>query len=239
MVAERRFAYRVSLEADEAIRARISGDACQSVGEITDLSLTGATVRIGLEEDAHFAVSENVTVSLDPKRMRSVQVLAIVRSRTELDGFRNFGLAFPNPSILRARLSAGLLRLFNERHSFRVEPTEQDRVDVEISGKGYLATGHMRDVSADGLAVVIDLEAERILSNVVHVNVQFQLPGQDRPVAFQAEIRNRYELVGDETVCVGLRFDPEASSNFASQQRSVTDYVMVRQRELRESLVET
>ena len=239
MTAERRFAYRVLPEADEVIRATVSSDVCQSTGEVVDLSLKGATVRIALEEDPTFYLSEKVTLTLNSKRMQSVQFLATVQSRTEWDGFRRFGLVFPNPSILRARLGVGLLRMFNERHSFRVEPSAQERVGVKISGKGFLATGHIRDVSADGVAAVIDLEAERRLSNIVHVNVEFKLPGQDRSVTFQAAVRNRYRLACYETVCIGLRFDPEASPDFASQQRCVADYVEVRQSELRESVVET
>ena len=137
MTAERRFAYRVLPEADEVIRATVSGDVCQSTGEVVDLSLKGATVCIALEEDPTFYLSEKVTLTLNSKRMQSVQFLATVQSRTEWDGFRRFGLVFPNPSILRARLGVGLLRMFNERHSFRVEPSAQERVGVKISGKGF------------------------------------------------------------------------------------------------------
>ena len=239
MLTERRFAYRVSPEADEVIRATLRGDVCQSGGKVTDLSLKGATVSIALEENPRFYLGEKVTLTLNSRRMQSVRVLATVQSRAELGGSRRFGLVFPDPSILRARLSVGLLRMFNERHSCRVEPRAQERVDVRISCEGFLATGHIRDLSADGVAAVIDLEAERRLSNVVRVNVEFQLPGQARPITLQADVRNRYRLAGDETVCIGLRFDPDVSPDFASQRRSVADYVEVRQRELRESLVAT
>ena len=115
MLTERRFAYRVSPEADEVIRATLRGDVCQSGGEVTDLSLKGATVCIALEENPTFYLGEKVTLTLNSRRMQSVRVLATVQSRAELNGSRRFGLVFPDPSILRARLSVGLLRMFNEQ----------------------------------------------------------------------------------------------------------------------------
>lgn len=236
---ERRFAYRVSPEADEVIRATVSGDDCQSAGEVTDLSLKGVTVCISLEENPSFYLGEKVTLTLNSRRLQSVRVLAAVQSRAEGNGFRRFGLAFPDPSILRARLSVGLLRMFNERHACRVEPRAQERLDVKIYCEGFLATGYIRDLSADGIAAVIDLEAERRLSNIVHVNVEFQLPGQPSPSTLHADVRNRYQLAGEETACIGLRFDPDVTPACASHRRSVADYVEVRQRELRESLVAT
>ena len=77
-----------------------------------------------------FAVREKVTLALDSKGKRSVQIEAIVRTRNERDGFRLFGFSFSRPTALRAQLSAGLLRLFNERRSFRV------RAQREGSGGG-------------------------------------------------------------------------------------------------------
>ena len=126
----RREAYRVAPKGDEAIRAMVSGESGQAVGEVLDMNMEGTSVRIDLEQNPTFAVREKVTLALDSKGKRSVQIEAIVRTRNERDGFRLFGFSFSRPTALRAQLSAGLLRLFNERRSFRV------RAQREGSGGG-------------------------------------------------------------------------------------------------------
>lgn len=58
-------------------------------------------------------------------------------------------------------------------------------------------------------------------------------------MTLEAWIRNRARLGDDKAECLGLWFDPEASTDFVSQQRRIIDYVVLRQREVREALVET
>lgn len=237
MQPERRFAYRVSADDDGNLRAEVSGESGRAFGNVLDLSLKGAGVRI-VEQDPVFAIGETVTLTvLSP--MGSVQILATVRARTELDGSRRFGFEFTNPSALRAKLSSALLRLFNERESFRLEPSGEVQVDVVAPGKGFHTIGRLSDVSVDGVGFLIDGEGEKRLARVAQVTVEFTLPGQNRPVTFQALIRNRYRFDDEGTVCIGLSFDPEVSFDFVSQQRNVTGYIMARQRELLQSRVET
>ena len=136
MPSERRFLYRGTL-GDEAIRAEVSGESGQASGDVLeDLSLKGTAVRIALKQDPTFFIGEKVTLNLHFKQTRSIQVPATVRTRTELDEFRRFRLAFLEPSALRAKLTSGLLRLFNERDAFRVEPDVAVYVTLEIPGMG-------------------------------------------------------------------------------------------------------
>ena len=232
-------AYRVAPTGDEAIRATVSGKSAQAVGDVLDLNLEGARVLIVLDHNPTFAVREKVTLTLASKGKKSVQVEAIVQAREELDGFRRFGFSFSNPTTLRAQLDAGLLRLFNERQSFRVAPSAKVPVAVQLKSATFQATGRMRDISADGMGVALDGDSDKSLSDVLEVSVEFLLPGQQRPVALQAWIRKRVSLDDQDVTCYGLAWDPTGSSDFAVQRDQVTDYVMARQREMLQARVGT
>ena len=90
----------------------------------------------------------------------------------------------------------------------------------------------MRDIAADGMRVALDGDSDKSLSDVLEVSVGFLLPGQQRPVTFQAWIRKRVSLDDQDVTCYGLAWDPTGSSDFAVQQNRVIDYVMARQREM-------
>ena len=109
---------------------------------------------------------------------------------------------------------------------------------MHFSIETFKTTGRMRDVSSDGVGVIVDGESEKRLARVVQVSVTFLLPGQGRPLTFEAWICKRFRLDDENAVCYGLSWDPAGSSDFASQQQRVTDYVMTRQRELLQSRVE-
>ena len=118
------------------------------------------------------------------------------------------------------------------------EPSAKVPVAVQIESATFQATGRMLDISADGMAVALDGESDKSLSGVLEVSVEFLLPGQQRPVTFQAWIRKRSSLDDQDVICYGLSWDPTGSSDFHAQQDRVSDYVVARQRELLQSRVE-
>ena len=238
MNSERRSAYRVAMDG-AAVRADVRGQGGQTLGDVLDLSLHGATICIGLDQQPTFFVGEAVTLRLNFERMAAVEVRATVESRTEEERSRRFGLSFANPAVLHAKLSAKLLRFFNERRAVRLAPAVTLPVEVQIPGQKFQTTGRMRDVSADGVGIVIDPESEQALSRVVQVGLKFTLPGYDRPLALQACIRNRSKLDDEKGVYLGLLFDSEDCSDFVCQQQRIADYVVGLQRDLLQELVTT
>ena len=235
MRAERHFGDRVQAGGNGAIRATLGGESGQAFGEVLDLSLKGAAVRIPLSQDPSFFVGEQVSFKVD-SNLGSVRVLAAVHARTELDGFRRFGLAFDGSPLLGAKLSAGLLRLFDQRRALRVEPDVTVVVNLSVPRQSFRTTGRMRNVSANGIAVIIDYDSEKALSRVTEVDLEFRLPGRDRPLALQASIRNRRKD-DDEAVCIGLCFEAKGSQDFDAQRQTVTDYVVARQSQLLDALM--
>jgi hypothetical protein len=238
MQAERRSVYRVPAERDDAIRAEVVGQSGRAFGDVLDLSLNGAAVRIAITENPTFSVGEPVTVHFLCTPAGQVEVQAKVQARSELDDSRRFGFAFEDPAALRKRLNGGLLRLFNQRKAFRVELGTGSQTAVRIRTDGPEALGRLLNVSADGVAVLVDPQVEAQLSDVVSVSVAFQLPGDDEALIFRAVIRNRAQMKGGDGVYYGLELDRTSSSDFIAQQRRLVDYVMQRQGESLEAQVE-
>ena len=230
MSSERRRSYRDSPRGDAVIRVEVAGERGQAVGQVKDLSLTGAAVQISVDQNTPFVSGEKLTLILHFEQERSVQVQAVVRTQTEMDGFWQFGFAFVSPSAIRATLPPGLVRSFNERAAFRVAPNVPVLVELQISDLGFHTSGRMCDLSVGGLGVIVDDGAGKQLAPGLVVSTEFTLPGQDRSLELEALIRNRRTLK-QGAVCIGLCFDRTASSDFVAQLRNVSTFVMTRQRQ--------
>ena len=202
------------------------------------LSLTGAAIQIGLEEEPPFAVGDQVTLILHFEAQRSVQLGAIIQSENDLSGGgRQFDVAFVNPSALRAKLPGSLLRSFNERSAFRVGLNVPVPVVLHLVSPPLQASGQMRDLSVAGFGVAMDSDPGPRLVPGVWLTAEFTLPGQELLLRLQASIRS-LRSTKKGVVVIGLRFEEEGSSDFTAQLRSVTNYVMNRQREWLQSRVE-
>ena len=232
-LTERPKVHQVGPTGEEALQADIRGDHCRASGDVLDLGFRRVALSLSIEQDPVFAIGERITLTLKSETMGSVSVQATIRDRTELEGFRRYGVAFPRPDELRDKLGAKFMRLFNQRRTYRVEPSKKTPVEVQLSCEAVQATGRLRDLSADGVGVMVDFAAEQSLARFFEVRVAFRLPGQERPVTFEAEIRKRLTLCDDaQAVCIGLAWNPERSPDFSRHQDRVTDYIMARQREI-------
>ena len=140
-----------SRTAGPTIGAEIRGKHGQVSGQVTELSVSGADVKLDLAQDHTLSHGETVTLVVSFANGKSVQADAIVRSKTEMDGYLQYGFDFVAPSAIRAKLPADLLRLFNERAAFRVEPSVEVRVSLRGAEQEFHAHGRMLDISIDGL----------------------------------------------------------------------------------------
>ena len=176
---------------EEVLHAEVTGDHGHASGDVLDLGFRRVAVSLSTEQDPVFALGERITLTLKSETMGSVSVQATIRDRTELEGFRRYGVAFPSPDELRGKLGAKFMRLFNQRRTYRVEPSKETPIEVHLSCEALQVTGRLRNLSADGVGVLVDFAAEQKLARFVAMRVTFRLPGQERPLTFEAEIRKR------------------------------------------------
>ena len=216
----------MQLGQSENVRGHVTGESGQASGEVADFSLNGGAVRIPIAEDPSFFIGESVNFRIDSKMGRG-SLLASVRSRTELEGSRRFGLTFA-ADTLGSQFSRDLIRHFDKLRQNRVEPQKAVRVELRARGQDIRATGQMRNVSPNGMAVVMNAQDERSLARVVDVDLQFRLPGSDQRFVLRSAIRHRNEDIDGDGIRIGLSFDPRTPA-FNVQQQDIADYVVNRQ----------
>lgn len=121
-----------------------------------------------------------------------------------------------------------LVRLFRRRNAFRAKPDPRIPVGVVIeTPSGLRSRAELFDISATGMAVVIDPDAENSLFRKEPLRLHFRLPGQAQVFDMYARIRSR-SLYGS-AIRYGLDFDTKASKQAVLQGERIIKYVMDRQ----------
>ena len=90
-------------------------------------------------------------------------------------------------------------------------------------------TGHIVDISAAGIGVLVSSETELRLGSVERVELSVSLPGHLDPVRLHGVIRNRYTAHGQ--IRYGIEFEFERSEESQRNQTAIINYVAERQRQ--------
>ena len=244
MDREGRKSYRVPLGDEYSLDVVVKTASGETFsGELLDITAEGAGTRFKREVGPTLAVGEPTTLTFTSARLRTpIKVCAKVRSRTEMGSFRSYryGFEFEEWQELQRRLSGEIHRLFNQRSLYRVEPDPAEPVDAQIRvspesfpdlPQQFEASGRVKNISAVGIAVLVDHEVETKLAAIDQVITAFQLPASDRRLEVVSWIRNRQ--LQDDRVCYGLEFDKDRSKDFDEQNSEIVKYV--RRRQLEES----
>ena len=126
-------------------------------------------------------------------------------------------------------LTTGLGRRYNRRASFRVEPALEKPIVVSIKdANGAELTGKAMDLSATGLALVIDGDMDLTSGQTLHLG--FSVAWDPRPLSFMARVCYCGERDGE--MRYGVDFLEHQTEDFELTQDRLVDYVMKRQREI-------
>jgi c-di-GMP-binding flagellar brake protein YcgR len=208
-------------------------DGTPFAGRLLDVSGSGAGARFPAAGCPILAVGQEIDLVFTSQRLEApAAVRARIQHRAEEEGFRRYGFRFLDEKQLHAELPSALLELFNRRRALRVTPDPESPIAVVLEGPrgSPRAEGRLADVSAIGVGVSLDPDAESALANIDRVVVSLALPGAGPPVTLAGRIRYR-RLAGAE-IRYGIAFDPGQSQDFTREQDRITRYVMERQRDL-------
>jgi len=155
------------------------------------------------------------------------EVRATTYFRNEMAGFRRYSFQFDESEALRPQL----VRMFNQRRAFRVEPDPHAPVNVTmVSPSGFQATGCLEKISSIGIGFTTSAQADTGFASIERAEVRVALPPDRKPLRLVAWIRNRHLL--DKMIQYGLEFDPHETEHFTEQEQEILIYVMLRQRDL-------
>lgn len=202
-------------------------------GTLVDVGPEQAALVFPNAEAPNLAMGQEILLKFSGEKIETpIEVAAIAHSRRDQKQTRRFGVWFVNPVDVETKLFPILRTLFNRRAEFRVHPDPLNPIQVTAkhlkSDKSF--TGPMEDISASGMGLQLELDAEIHFAEVDYMMLSFLLPGAANPFQVGAIIRYR-ELIGQLTR-YGLEFDPRRSKNFLDQQRAISKYAMERQRQI-------
>lgn len=236
MSDERRQHYRVSLATEREVRVSVCLERGQpqQVGLI-DVSAGGVAIGVTAADALDVRASQKVFVHFDSERLgQPLRIAGHMRHTKYSDDGQSimYGIAFDPWSESRLDLTPKLRALFNEREAVRVEPVEEESIDVllEVGETGRSITGVLRDISVFGLGLWFSADDAQHLCDEMKCKLNLNLPTSREELSVDVEARHIL-TIGDRAR-VGLRFCNEDAKVRRAQQRDITQYVMTRQIEI-------
>jgi len=156
-----------------------------------------------------------------------MRLKARTKNRVEEEASRRYGFQFDEPVERAKELAPQLLRLFNQRNAYRVEPDPEEPIEIILRLGKHQTTGCIKDISMTGVCAIVELASDVALAAVEEVEISFCLSSSDTTVKLNAWICNRRSH--DKSLLYGLQFSPESVKSF---ETDITNYIMHRQREI-------
>ncbi len=232
---DRREQYRIVPDKADRVWASVTCPGGSSIsGQVVDLSAGGGGISISfpLAGRPVLAVGEEVALTFTSTLFKKeLTVSARVVHGTGDEQNAHYGFEFSDPQELDAQLTPMFHRLPNRRRSPRVTPARDSPVLVILNAEtGHKwTTGHIVDISAAGIGVLVSPETELRLGSVERVELSVSLPGHLDPLRLHGVIRNRYTVRGQ--IRYGIEFEFERSEESQRNQTAIINYVAERQRQ--------
>ena len=236
MSSERRQHYRVSIATERAVHVAVrdgSGEA-QRVGLI-DVSAGGVAIGVSAENALTTKSGQKIFVDFHSDRLgEPLSIAGHLRHIKRSDDGQSimYGIAFDPWSESRLDLTPKLRALFNEREAVRVEPNDEEAVDLTLvfNGHGHSVNGTLRDISVFGLGVWMSVDDAQVLRDKSKLTLDFCLPTGEKALRMEVEVRH-FQAVGERSR-LGLQFCSDDAQVRRAQQKDITQYVMTRQIEI-------
>ena len=229
----RRQHYRVATSTDHEVSVQlVLPDGTGQVVALIDISAGGVALALPAEEGRDIKINAAVIVAFESDRnIKPLEIASHIQHiKMSDDGLSIiYGVSFDPWDEGRLRLTPKLLSLFNEREAVRVDPRDDEEIDVQLifSGRGRVVEGVLRDISVSGMGVWLEVDDEPSLRSAPMVKIEMNWPSGADPLHLEVEVRH-IASIGTRSR-VGMRFFGEDCAQNAARQKSITNYVMTRQ----------
>ena len=234
--SERRRHYRV-LDFQDLISAELAHKQRNLSGfaiKLVDISSGGAGLSAPATIRRKLSLGDRVLL-----KIRSARILKPLQIEGELlhiskgNQTVRLSIAFDNWVRDRKNLDHSLLRIFNEREAYRVQPQGRINVTVQPNDEGEPFEAELRDLCIQGLGLRLKPEYSARLAVEDEIQISFRFT---EPPRFLVESPASVRWLKDhgskklQTMGLSLRYDPRAEPQLS---RVLTQYVMSRQRDMR------
>ncbi len=229
----RRHQYRVTpeIERDVSVAVRLQSEGLQDIA-LLDVSAGGVAFAVEAANKLDVKLSEKILLSFESKRLgKPLEIPGTVRHIHAAMNQVFYGVAFESWGNTRLNLTPKLRALFNEREAVRVEPREEEDVNVQVSwSNGTQINGMMRDISVLGVGMWVSAEDESLLAANDEVSLDFQLGSTSESLSLHARIR--YTGIAGGQTRVGIEIMEQQPAKLSGTRKAITEYVMKRQLEI-------
>jgi len=222
-------------EPSENIRATLNFDGDQATaGVVANITNRGFVIVCDGLRDAKDAPGRRVTLELSGAGLKGPQSAPghIQGVRTEDSSHHRVVVWVDDPADMERLMESGVKATFNRRGAFRVSPSQDEPVTVRLvlADGSWSHEDHACDLSATGLALMVDDAVAERLREASDLNVTVRLPRSPRSMAFLGHVRRL--IPRDDKQLLGLDFDPDLSANYDTLAGHIISYIMRRQREI-------
>ena len=225
--------YRLDIGGTDHLHvAVLKDDAAPTKAQPLDVGPDGARLQFDTPGGPDYVMGQLVNLSFSSSRIgKTLLIEARAIRRTEEKKHRTYAFRFTNHHQFEGHSRDAIYRLLNRRSSFRVDPPEEEPIDITLKpdAGGRLVRARLIDISATGLGTRTSIDVEATLVATIGVTIIMALPTHPDIVNVPGIIRSR-ALAGPH-VRYGVAFHFGASDHAESKQNAIIDYVMHRQRE--------
>jgi hypothetical protein len=199
--------------------------------EIVDVSGSGASLRIALEEDPALARGDVIELSVALPGRPPVKTPGEVVF-CEQDGQRHirYGFRYTNIGNLYSQLDEQYARLFNRRGSRRAAATLESRIPIRLTWSGFLIDTKIHDISEGGIGVLMSRAEAAQLRGTERVRASFKIDPAAEPLEGALQIVHRDEREGG--IMLGMRFVFEEPGGFGRHAGTIQAFVNDRNEQL-------
>ena len=189
---------------------------------LIDISAGGVAVAVSADSPLSVANGDKVTVKFESDRLGTpLQISSHIR-RIKFSSDKKsimYGVLFDTWTDKRLNLTPKLRSLFNEREAVRVEPREDEEIDVHlvVNGEERIVRGLLRDISVSGVGVWLNDDEDSKACTDPQISVDLTLPDDAStsgwPLRFATFKRSAIAL---ESECGSLKIIPRLSGHSTS-----------------------
>ncbi len=207
----------------------IDWTGARSEGKITTLGTDRVFLRFATEKAPVLGLGETVQLEFSNlKSDRSLAAKSVAIGRVELDGLRQYEFKFVDPEELWLRHDSELPDIFFLQRGAAIPHDVIIPVLITTEDGAVSLRGQLRDISSEGMAVIVRGNSVEPLATVDHVHLSFELTSDRDPISIFGVIRKRRLSTGGHRY--SLEFDPQRSKDLTESCNRIDRWITLEQR---------
>jgi c-di-GMP-binding flagellar brake protein YcgR len=199
-----------------ALRCQIElEDGTIGKGDIVDLTVQGAQVRLTFEQVSTIEVQQEIHLTIEgPNGAWSVSTRAHVRNvRGYRGGWTHVGVEFKDLGTLYSQLENSLSAYFNRRANKRVSALSDAGFAAKLKLGRVVETARVNDISLGGVSVLLSAFQSTAFAPGTTIELRCVLPGTKKELIGKVTVRHRERQRDVDRL--GLEFESDGASGFA------------------------